>query len=63
MMVGSILYEETINMKKQPIQNTNVPDINEKEDKIEKNDEEVKKDEFVFIKAVEGNKLIVKEIK
>jgi len=31
LLIGSIVYEEVINIKKQPIQNTNVPSYNEEE--------------------------------
>ena len=41
MMVGSIIYEEKINMSRQPIQNVNTPDINDDEEeiKVEEDDE------------------------
>ena len=42
-MIGSILYEEKINMSKQPIQNTNAPVINNEveQDVIEENNDEI----------------------
>ena len=39
MLVGSIVYEEVINMKKQPIQDTSLPEIEEEEDTTIENDE------------------------
>lgn len=39
MMIGSIVYEEKINMSKQPIQNTNAPAIENEEEKDQSEDE------------------------
>lgn len=41
MMIVSIVYEEIINMKKQPLQNTNAPIVNEQEENedVEKKEE------------------------
>ena len=44
MMVGSIIYEEKINISRQPIQNVNTPDIKEDEKvdtEVEENEEDV----------------------
>lgn len=50
LMIGSIVYEEVINMNKQPIQNTNAPTINENIDveKEENEDEQPKEDTTII---------------
>lgn len=49
MMIGSIVYEEKINMNKQPAQNTNAPAINEEEKDNEKNEDELEENDNAIV--------------
>ena len=55
MMVGSIIYEEKINMSKQPIQNTNAPTVNEQENSETENEYENTDDDKTIIEEIDTN--------